>query len=757
MTTFALTVLTNKNGIATKRLSLDAEGNIVKTPAAAIYQGIAERRTFTLVELPKLLRSLEPNQCLVHGVCQYDIAAVVTETNYTPGQRIGGLPVVPRTAKCFSYEPGKPALMMLDVDAIPGKPSLTADEVLSILEPICPGMGSAGIVVTPSTSSCIYLGDKQLKGQTGLHIYIVAQDGADIPRLGKVLFRRLWLMGYGHIVVSKAGGMLLRTVIDESVFKAERIDFAAGAVCADGLEQRLPFPVLTKGGVLDTTKTIDLSDDELALGKKLVADAKQAQEPEAALIKGKYIEGQAVELLNKGNGSVTLEAARLAIESRLGGELMPDDWLYFDATGEVQVRVVLANLAQYNLQTMSDPLEPDSGQCKAILYANIGHGEPIIHSFSHGGQNYKFAKRKMWTCDDAREAVYALAAERALETAAEGSPEDIAFIKRIKSLYTDIFQSNDFDEADQDEMRALCKKKFKCNKETLDDIAKAARGKGGASGGGSGKPVESITAAKLLPGVEYDWLYEGKTGRYFQYNGAGLWEVSGNVAFLGLVKKRMETHDDIIEYGFKEAFLNGVEGLLSIDLCGDLTAQPHNLIPFRNGVLDIKTGKKIEHAAENHLTWQLAFDYQRSATCLFFQTWLLQRLGSEERVILIRAIIGAILMGLADLQFFVELQGTAGAGKSVFQWLLSQLVGEKNIGTTDLERLEKERFEAAGLVGKRMILISDSKSWAGEVPKLKAITGNDLIPIERKHQQQNGEGAMIDGIVVVATNPCLTA
>ena len=214
MTTFALTVLTNKNGIATKRLSLDAEGNIVKTPAAAIYQGIAERRTFTLVELPKLLRSLEPNQCLVHGVCQYDIAAVVTEANYTPGQRIGGLPVVPRTAKCFSYEPGKPALMMLDVDAIPGKPSLTADEVLSILEPICPGMGSAGIVVTPSTSSCIYLGDKQLKGQTGLHIYIVAQDGADIPRLGKVLFRRLWLMGYGHIVVSKAGGMLLRTVID---------------------------------------------------------------------------------------------------------------------------------------------------------------------------------------------------------------------------------------------------------------------------------------------------------------------------------------------------------------------------------------------------------------------------------------------------------------------------------------------------------------------------------------------------------------
>ena len=504
--------------------------------------------------------------------------------------------------------------------------------------------------------------------------------------------------------------------------------------------------------MLDTTKTIDLSDDELALGKKLVADAKQAQELEAALIKGKYIEGQAVELLNKGNGSVTLEAARLAIESRLGGELMPDDWLYFDATGEVQVRVVLANLAQYNLQTMSDPLEPDSGQCKAILYANIGHGEPIIHSFSHGGQNYKFAKRKMWTCDDAREAVYALAAERALETAAEGSPEDIAFIKRIKSLYTDIFQSNDFDEADQDEMRALCKKKFKCNKETLDDIAKAARGKGGASGGGSGKPVESITAAKLLPGVEYDWLYEGKTGRYFQYNGAGLWEVSGNVAFLGLVKKRMETHDDIIEYGFKEAFLNGVEGLLSIDLCGDLTAQPHNLIPFRNGVLDIKTGKKIEHAAENHLTWQLGFDYQRSATCLFFQTWLLQRLGSEERVILIRAIIGAILMGLADLQFFVELQGTAGAGKSVFQWLLSQLVGEKNIGTTDLERLEKERFEAAGLVGKRMILISDSKSWAGEVPKLKAITGNDLIPIERKHQQQNGEGAMIDGIVVVATN-----
>ena len=452
-TTFDLTVLTNKNGLATKRLSLDADSNIVKAPAAAIYQGIAERRTITLAELPTLLRSLEPNQCLVHGVCDHYLAHVVTDRNYTPGQMIGDVPVVARTAKCFSYEPGKPALMMLDVDAIPGKPPLTAKEVLKILKPICPGIKSAGMVVTPSTSSCIYLGDKQLKGETGLHIYIVVQDGGDIPRFGKVLFRRLWLMGYGHIVVSKAGGMLLRTVIDESVFKAERIDFAAGAVCTDGLDQRLPLPVFSGGGFLDTTQSIDLTDDELASGKQMVAKVKNASEPEAALVKGQYIEGQAAKLVEKGNGSVTLETARAAVASRANGKLMPEDWLLFDSLGEVQVSAVLANLAQYDGQTMSDPVEPEAGTCKAIFYANIGTGEPIIHSFIHGGINYTFAI--VADGDDAQRVRDALAAIHP-----QGPTDDC-------SLYIGLFLR---DYADQATRISLAREWDRANQHTLYDL-----------------------------------------------------------------------------------------------------------------------------------------------------------------------------------------------------------------------------------------------------------------------------------------------
>lgn len=747
----SLTVITSNTGIITKQLSLGDDGSLVKTPAALLYSGTAKRYTVTLEGLAKLLRSLEQTQCLVHGVCRYDLAYITTSAKYTPGKTRGDIPIVARTAEFFSYDSGKPALLMLDIDEITGKITKTAPEVLSILSVFCPGLATAGVVTTPSTSSCLWLDDQELKGETGLHIYLLAKNGADIPRFGKVLFQRLWLAGYGHIYIDKAGRMHARSLIDKTVFGAERIDFAARAACLDGLEQRLPTPVFIDGELIDTELTLDLSLAELKELKRLVVEAKKLSAPKAALVRAEYVELHAVELVEKHNGRINLEEARSVIESRLRGKLKPDDWLFFDTLGPVQVSMLAADMSRFDQQTLRDPVHPEKGPCKAIFYVNNGKSVALIRSFVGGEMYYEIAKCKVWSCDEARKAVYELAAVVKAAAAEEGSTEEAEFVKRIKKLYTDIFQSNDFSEADLDEMRNLCKKKLGCSKETLDKIAKGARTEGGELAN-SKLPAQSSLADMMLDEFKNVWCYLSSIERWYHYDGAGLWDMCDSGAFLYAVKKRMSLFPEVVMAGYSKQYLNGVEGLLAVDLRGDMVQLPVHMIPFKNGVLDTLKGDLLPHSAGNNLKWQLEFDYTAGATCTFFQKWLMQRLGLESRVRLVRAIIGAILLGIEDLKFFVEIYGLADTGKSVFQGLLTDLVGKKNIGTTDLTRLETVRYEPAALVGKRMLLISDSKSWAGETPVLKAITGGDLVPIERKHKQQDGEGAKIGGIPFIILN-----
>jgi len=64
------------------------------------------------------------------------------------------------------------------------------------------------------------------------------------------------------------------------------------------------------------------------------------------------------------------------------------------------------------------------------------------------------------------------------------------------------------------------------------------------------------------------------------------------------------------------------------------------------------------------------------------------------------------------------------------------------------------RFETAALHGKRLLIVTDSERYGGEVSTLKAITGQDPIRCERKNVQQNG-GFEFPGMVLVMANEAI--
>lgn len=90
--------------------------------------------------------------------------------------------------------------------------------------------------------------DQGLAGVRGQRIYLIAADGSDIPRAMQVLVKRLWLADCGYIKVSTSGQILQRTLVDTSVWQASRLDYIAGAVCDQGVEQERQAPTLIVGG-----------------------------------------------------------------------------------------------------------------------------------------------------------------------------------------------------------------------------------------------------------------------------------------------------------------------------------------------------------------------------------------------------------------------------------------------------------------------------------------------------------------------------
>jgi putative DNA primase/helicase len=110
--------------------------------------------------------------------------------------------------------------------------------------------------------------------------------------------------------------------------------------------------------------------------------------------------------------------------------------------------------------------------------------------------------------------------------------------------------------------------------------------------------------------------------------------------------------------------------------------------------------------------------------------------GNGQLVQLLRAYLKAVVTSRADLQRFLELIGNGGSGKGTFTRLAQALVGHHNTAVTTLEQLEKNRFETAAIYGKKLLLITDSDKYGGEVSTLKAITGGDPIRFEKKNVQQ---------------------
>lgn len=259
-------------------------------------------------------------------------------------------------------------------------------------------------------------------------------------------------------------------------------------------------------------------------------------------------------------------------------------------------------------------------------------------------------------------------------------------------------------------------------------------------------------AAVIFKNTLQDYLAHDADSRMWHHFTGSHWISNISLIDNALVEMLYSGAGDL---GFKPAFKNGIKALLTD---GNMLPLPRNdaaKLPFLNGLLCLKT-KRLEPITPNNAqTWCLPYEFKPGADCQNIRAWLKLAVDNDsETVEFLRAWMAAVLHGRNDLQKFLHLKGSGGTGKGTFMRLLTALIGKTNTTNTSLDQLEQNRFEAATLYNKRLAIISDSDKYGGSINVLKAITGQDDIRLERKHQQQAGS-FVFQGLVVMASNESL--
>ena len=253
--------------------------------------------------------------------------------------------------------------------------------------------------------------------------------------------------------------------------------------------------------------------------------------------------------------------------------------------------------------------------------------------------------------------------------------------------------------------------------------------------------------------------YNTFTEDWYKYNN-GAWRYISKDTVMRRLDETINKSINEVDLGFTHNWINGVFKLLQNPLATeDWNIQPNHFIPFRNGVLNLKTKELSPHNSDYYYTWQLPYDYKPEATCQPIIDWLRESVkGDEGQVQVLRAYLHAVLTGLYYLERYVEIIGDGGAGKSTFAWLCESLVGTENTKATDFKSLESNRFEMSSFYGKRLIVLADEGKFAGEVANFKKITGRDKLRYEDKHKSIRSDKSrdfVYKGMVLVIANQAI--
>jgi len=386
----------SSSSVLTKEFSL-VDGDIRKESSGFLALGTATKKKILFDDFLGEMNGAKSNVAFGYGVADATLNTPITIVSKKKLETHKN--AISRSKDNFKYESG-PGILMLDYD--PSERGYSVEysvDFIAIISDIFAEFKCCAIIARSSVSAGVFKeGEYFTNINKGHHIYFPALNASDIPRFGKVLYKRLWLAGFGHIDISIKGVKLERTIIDAAVFSPERLDFVAKPVLTTtGLSYSEPEVHQQAGGYLDTELLVDLTEQEQNDYLQLVENKKDASSEDADKISEKWETDTINSMIKKGvpeNAAIS-QVKSIGQEQDKDNFLSQDFMLSFDVFGDVTVRDVLNNKEKYNNQALADPYEgAEYGATTAKIWIteNSNKYDMYINSNAHGGCNYGLKK-----------------------------------------------------------------------------------------------------------------------------------------------------------------------------------------------------------------------------------------------------------------------------------------------------------------------------------------------------------------------------
>lgn len=365
------------------------DGKLQKSSSADMSEGQARVVTcYDLVEFDDQLTLLTGSQALAYGVAPGHPDAKIRAADKL------GLGDIARTKTFFQFAQA-PGIMMLDHDSTIDGIAIEADTLYERLIEAVPELATASMLWRVSASSCITNdAGETLNGIKGQRLYIAVQDASLIPEAGKALVNRLWAAGMGWIEVGKAGQALKRTLVDHSVWQANRLDFAGPPQLGAGLTRLRPASRLfNDSAVLFDLRCIKTDADTIR--KATSAQATATSEAKTALLDARttYIALRAPEMAMR--RGISVEAANTIMQRATDHNVLGGEFELQAQDGSIVTVGELLDLpTNWHGKNFADPLEPDYGSNnRTVARAHLRGGTtPTIRSFAHGGMTYRLMR-----------------------------------------------------------------------------------------------------------------------------------------------------------------------------------------------------------------------------------------------------------------------------------------------------------------------------------------------------------------------------
>lgn len=230
--------------------------------------------------------------------------------------------------------------------------------------------------------------------------------------------------------------------------------------------------------------------------------------------------------------------------------------------------------------------------------------------------------------------------------------------------------------------------------------------------------------------------------RYLYNRKKGLYETISDLALKAKVKQYIER---ALPDGVKTRDINEAFSLICLD---DRFKQPdavdanEDIINFRNGILNIKTGEFMEHSPDILSTIQVNAQYDPGKTYTLddaptFRKYIRDLTAgdeSEQKIQLLLEVIGVVLSNVPGYKFKagIFMIGRSNSGKSQLINLISGLIGTENSQSVLFSKLS-DRFTVSSFYDKRFVFSGDEVYDSTKSNQIFMLaTGGDPVPVEFK-------------------------